>query len=206
MGKEKAFKRKRGKREERARFLIYTEGDVTEVLYVKGVRSDLGRGGPNIVLGPTHGDPLGLVRDAIKHRDRERWQGDSFDQVWCVFDVECPTPHASFHDAVALAATNDIFCGITNPCFELWLILHFSDQRAWLTTAAACRHPALSSCSYDPRSKSFNYETCRGLYEDAHARASALSTPCSASTPAHARNPWMSVHELFQILKQSAIR
>ena len=28
---------------------------------------------------------------------------------------------------------------VSNPCFELWLALHFEDQTAWLDTAAATR-------------------------------------------------------------------
>lgn len=88
--------RRRGARlEQRERFLVYAEGDVSETKYLKGVRSELGRSGPNIVIGTTHGEPLGLVRDAIAHQRRDRQQGDGFDHVWCVFDVECPEPHCT---------------------------------------------------------------------------------------------------------------
>jgi hypothetical protein len=42
----KPLSRRAGRREQRDRFLIYAEGDVSETIYLKGVRSDLGRSGP----------------------------------------------------------------------------------------------------------------------------------------------------------------
>ena len=33
---------------------------------------------------------------------------------------------------VASAGANGIRLAISNPCFELWLILHFQDHTAWL--------------------------------------------------------------------------
>jgi hypothetical protein len=76
----------------RTRFLVYVEGAVTEEIYLKGMKSDLGRKGPNIVIGTEHGEPLSLINAAIAHNEREMQQGDSFDQVWCVFDIEAPVP------------------------------------------------------------------------------------------------------------------
>ena len=149
----KSLKRKNGKLEQRSRFLIYAEGSVSEAIYVNGVKGDLGRSGPGIELGRTHGEPLGLVRSAISHKEREQQLGDSFNQVWCIFDVEAPEPHASFNQAVELARQHNIRCGITNPCFELWLILHFEECHGWLTTDQACRHLANLSSGYDRNTK-----------------------------------------------------
>ena len=33
----------------------------------------------------------------------------------------------------------DVRVAVSNPCFELWLALHFEDHTAWLDTAAATR-------------------------------------------------------------------
>ena len=36
-----------------------------------------------------------------------------------------------------MARDNSIRVAISNPCFELWLVLHYAEQTAWLDTAAA---------------------------------------------------------------------
>lgn len=200
----KSLKRKNGRLEERARFLIYAEGSVSEVIYVNGVKADLGRRGPGIELGRTHGEPLGLVRSAIGHKDRERQLGDPFDQVWCVFDVEAPEPHPSFDQAVELARKNGIRCGITNPCFELWLILHFEECHRWLTTDQASLHLLTLPCGYDKDTKSFDYGRCRGLGATAEARADELNATFERTVPVRDRNPWASVQDLFRELRRTA--
>ena len=201
--KSKSLQRRPGRLSQRSRFLIYVEGSVSETLYIRGMRSDLGRRGPNITLGSTRGEPLGLVREALRHRERE--QGDSFDQVWCVFDVESPDPHASLSEAIALAHRNGIKCGITNPCFELWLILHFEQCRRWLTSEQACVYLESLPCDYDKDAKSFDYAKCRSLLQDAMGRADALAAAFDAHAPIADKNPWTSVQVLFREVIRASV-
>ena len=42
----------------------------------------------------------------------------SFDEVWCVFDLEQPPKSLSFHEAVTLAASRKFSVSASNPCFE----------------------------------------------------------------------------------------
>jgi hypothetical protein len=56
-----------------------------------------------------------------------------------VFDVEWPRNHPGLGEALHQARENDIRLAITNPCFELWLILHFKDHGAWLDNDGARR-------------------------------------------------------------------
>lgn len=202
--KSKPLPRRAGNLAQRQRFLIYVEGSVSEEIYIKGTRSDLGREGPSIEIGSTHGEPLGLVRDAVKHKERERLQGDAFSQVWCVFDVESPVSHPSLNEAIKLARRNGIKCGITNPCFELWLILHFEECHNWLTTDGACRYLVTLPCDYDKDSKNFDYSKCREHRDTAIARADALKANFEESVLVKDRNPWASIQELFRELKQAS--
>jgi AAA15 family ATPase/GTPase len=199
-----SLKRRAPKLKQHDRFLVYAEGDVTESIYLKGVRRDLGRRGPRLEIGSTHGEPLGLVNAAIKHQTREKAAGDAFDQVWCVFDVESPKPHQSFHQAVALAKRNKVKCGITNPCFELWLILHSRLQSGWLTTDDACNQLVGLEFEYDKHAKSFNYELCKDKQGDAAERADALGAGYRETAPLQERNPWTSVQELFRALRDAS--
>ena len=82
--------------------------------------------------------PLTLVRRAIDIRLRDKRKGREIDEIWCVFDVEWPQNHPNLAQAISLARGDGIFLAISNPCFELWLILHFHDQTAFLNTDAAC--------------------------------------------------------------------
>jgi hypothetical protein len=198
-----ALRRRAGGLEQRERFLVYVEGEVSESLYLNGVRRELGRSGPNIEIGGTHGEPLGLIRAAIDHRERERQDGNPFTQVWCVFDVESPTPHGALDQALTLAGRNKITCGISNPCFELWLMLHFQDQRGWLTTEEACDRLARLGCGYNKHGKAFNYELCMSGRQTAAERADALGARYDDTVPPRGRNPWTDVQRLFQALRDA---
>ena len=46
------------------------------------------------------------------------------DQVWVVFDRD---EHERFDEAVSLCEANGIGVARSNPCFEVWLILHMVD-------------------------------------------------------------------------------
>ena len=55
---------------------------------------------------------------------RQRKRRDSFeegDQVWAVFDRD---NHPRFDEAVALCESSGVCVARSDPCFELWLILH----------------------------------------------------------------------------------
>lgn len=69
----------------------------------------------------------------------ERNRDDEVDECWCVFDVEWPKNHPDLSQAVQLANDHGIHLAISNPCFELWLILHFEDQTAFMITSVAER-------------------------------------------------------------------
>ena len=64
-------------------------------------------------------------REGLAGRSRER--RDSFeesDEVWAVFDRDA---HPKFSEAVRLCEENGVKVARSDPCFELWLILHESD-------------------------------------------------------------------------------
>ena len=55
-----------------------------------------------------------------------------YDEVWCVFDIDS---HPLVPDAKQQARDNKIELAISNPCFELWAVLHYQDQHAHIETA-----------------------------------------------------------------------
>jgi hypothetical protein len=70
-------------------------------------------------------DPISLVRHAARlagHR------GEKFEHIWCVVDVD----QFDIATAEREAARHGVELAVSNPCFELWLLLHFEDCTAHL--------------------------------------------------------------------------
>jgi hypothetical protein len=128
-------------RQRKRRYLLYCEGAETEPSYFRGLMRVLRTTLIDVEIGDEQKDPKGLVELAKAHRDRARRAakraGDDslkYDEVWCVFDVD---QHARLADAIQQAAACSIELAISNPCFELWLLIHFVDQWAYISCADA---------------------------------------------------------------------
>ena len=121
----------------RRRVLIVTEGRVTESSYFNELRRRE-RLTAAVVIRADKSDPLGLVQDALDARDDAIETGAPYDSVWCVFDTEAPEPHNHLGEAIAKAERSGVFVARSNPCFELWLLLHVSEKQGYMTTRQAC--------------------------------------------------------------------
>ncbi len=129
----KALNRRAPQTRERDRFVIFCEGTLTEPLYLKAFASlPQVRSVATLDIRGLGYEPRRLVEEAksVKRSERNQWIGVT--EYWCVFDVEAPTPHARLNDAVQMARDNGIKVAISNPCFELWLVLHYVDHDGWI--------------------------------------------------------------------------
>lgn len=207
--RQRSLSRKSGNRPPKQRYLIYCEGGVTENIYLLGIRADLRATNVSIKLGKKFGEPSQLVEDALAHKIRASNSAEDgfeeYDQVWCVVDVEAPTPHGRLAEALALAEKHSIFCAITNPCFELWLLLHIVDHRSYLTSKQAQRLLDKHLPSYTYGEKDFDYSEVRnGIYE-ACVRAKRQEEQCDPASRIPDRNPWSSVWKLVEELQQGSV-
>ncbi len=117
-------------REPKPLILIVCEGEKTEKQYFEGF-ARVFRTPVDVKIAREHGVPMTLVATAKaykkKAQDAARKEDDenrAYDAVWCVFDVD---EHPQVADARQMARANGIELAISNPCFELWLLLHFRD-------------------------------------------------------------------------------
>ena len=115
------------------RILIFTEGEATETAYFTHLHR-LHRERVIIVLDPRHGTPLTLVRHAVDERERclkaeRQSRGAGYDEYWVVVDVD---EHPNLAEALELAQSNSIAVAVSNPCIELWFVLHSTDQTAFI--------------------------------------------------------------------------
>lgn len=130
---ERPLRRRAPQIDERARFVIFCEGELTEPLYLKAFAAlQEVRSTATLDVRGMGCEPRKLVEEArnVKRSERRHWTGVT--EYWCVFDVEAPTQHARLHDAVQMARDNGISVAISNPCFELWLVLHYADHESWI--------------------------------------------------------------------------
>jgi RloB-like protein len=133
----KDLRRRTGVKAERRTIVVFCEGEASEPDYPSGSRRLPGIHDSTAIrveIDPDRGVPLTLVKRAI-----ERSTDVEVDQCWCVFDVEWPQHHPNLLQAVELARSHGIGLAVSNPCFELWLILHLREQSGFLTTADAER-------------------------------------------------------------------
>ena len=123
-------------------FLVFCEGTRTEPDYIKALKQepavrDSASVDIRIDLKASGAVPLTLVNAAAEARDRNSQEQGEIDEVWCLFDVEWPQNHPKLPEARAKAEASGVRVAISNPCFELWLALHFENRAAWLDNDAA---------------------------------------------------------------------
>lgn len=124
-----------GKRRELRTVVVFCEGRNSEPDYVNGLKRlphVLRNTALNIEIDPEQGTPLTLVKLAA-----ERIKDPEVDECWCLFDVEWPRNHPHLAETVDLAVRSGVRLAISNPCFELWLMLHQVSSTKFLNTGEA---------------------------------------------------------------------
>lgn len=187
----------------RKELLIFVEGLQTEEMYlVDWHRRHRDR--VQVTVDPFRGAPVQLVEHAVdaqraEAHDAKRNRGRPHDQIWCVFDRD---EHPNVAQAADLARRNGIGLAISNPCLELWFLLHFQDQ-----TASIHRHDAQSQAKVILRcSKVLTPAATEQLaerYEQAKGRAIGLDKKhCGDGSPVGS-NPssglWKVVDEIRSV-------
>lgn len=124
------LKRHGPRREPKRRFVLFCEGRNTEPAYFKAIKRACSDTLIAVEIVPAVGVPMTIAEKAAKKaqtRRRHRGGRDSFeegDQIWAMFDRD---EHPRFKEAVRLCEQHDVEVARSDPCFELWLILHEQD-------------------------------------------------------------------------------
>jgi hypothetical protein len=183
------------------RILIVCEGRETERGYFQKFQHAVRNGRVHVEIARETGVPLTVVKVAARlkdgadevarldHDENHRW-----DEVWGVFDVD---EHPNLHEARQLAITNSIELAVSNPCFELWALLHFQDQRAHIERdrirGSLQRHLA----NYG---KSLDFAKMNPGYADALRRAQQLDQEADRHGQP-GRNPTTNVYRLTESIR-----
>jgi hypothetical protein len=143
----------------RKTLLVFCEGERTEPEYLSALKlepsvREVAAVDIRVAQANSGAVPLTLVERAVDARSKAVSENDEIDEFWCVFDVEWPVNHPNLAKAIALAKKHKISLAVSNPCFEVWLILHLKEIGAWLDNdqAEKLRHQLDNSInkSLDP--------------------------------------------------------
>ena len=119
----------------RARILIVCEGAKTEPIYFDALcrHKRLTRAEVEIVGEECGSHPRSVVDHAVCVMNEKHSDDDPYDTVWCVFDRD---DHERIHEALTRARDCNINVAFSNPCFEIWFLLHFEYSTAERTRRA----------------------------------------------------------------------
>ncbi len=198
---ERDYRRKAARRDPKFRILVVCEGKVTEPEYLEAFRLEVRNQRVHIEVAGGHGAPVRVVETAVhvaqEAADAANRAADDnlrFDSVWAVFDVD---EHPNIDKARELARAKDVQLAISNPCFELWALLHFEDHRAHIERSALASRLRRHCAGYD---KFLPFAKLQPSYDVAVARAQSLRKEAEEHGRA-GRNPTTDVFELTELIR-----
>ncbi len=181
--------------------LIVCEGAKTEPLYFRALCKDRQLSAAEVeICGEECGThPRSVVDYAARRKKQAQREKYPYDAVWCVFDRD---EHLKIHEALNRADDCGIRVAYSNPCFELWLLLHYR-----YSTAHTERDAAVSELKgYVPSyTKSTDvYDTLRDKQPAAIGNAARLREHHEDVNDGRPENPSTSVDLLVTELNRLA--
>lgn len=178
------------------------EGSKTEPRYFQSLQHEFRNQLVHVEINGESGVPLTLVERAIDlctqaRRDAKAQRDDNllYDEIWCVCDVD---EHPNLDQAGKLAKENDIKIALSNPCFELWALLHLRDQTKAIDRRVLQRE--VKKLLDSKEEKVLPFEKLHPGYNDAIGRAKALRKT-AARTGVRDPNPSTNVDELTEQIR-----
>lgn len=184
--------------------LVFAEGKNTEVGYIQHWYRRH-REGILVDIADCHGEPLTLVEAAIRaraqeQREEKRGRGKAHDEYWCVFDRD---EHPKFDEAVRLAEQEGISLAVSNPCLELWFVLHFEDQTAHVERDVIQRRSSkLLGCDKTLSASALELLTNDDGYTDASRRARRLEQKHEGDGSPQRSNPSSDAYRLVDRIRR----
>lgn len=158
------------------RILVVCDGEVTEPQYLEGFKHWVRNPLVDVKTEPHRGGPQRVVDQAIRLRAAAdklaRAEADDnarYDEVWCATDVD---DFPDVEQARQRAQAEDIGFALSNPCVELWLLLHFRESPGPQARKDLARMMGRHIPGYN---KQVDFATYQGGYVDAVRRAQRLA-------------------------------
>ena len=178
---------------------VLTEGKITEPHYLsawaRGNRRNV-----HLDLSDTGMTPGALVRSAKQHvqNSRSRRVDPDFDEIWCVFDID---EHPNVPQAIEDARQSGIKVAVSNPCFELWLVLHVQAQTAYINRRNVQRLSKERQITREKKIRATAIDTLIEAFDTAKQRAQALDELHAGNGSPRRSNPSADVWRLVDRLR-----
>jgi hypothetical protein len=188
-------------RDVKPRILVVSEGKFTEPEYIHGFARACRNPRVVVEVASEHGVPRTVVeiardrkKDAEHAARREKDDNLVYESVWAVFDID---DHPNIGEAKEMARDNNIHLAISNPCVELWLLLHFQDNPGMQDRARIKKLLSTHVLNYD---KHVNYAAYSAGYSEAVNRSKQMDEAALEATEP-GRNPTTGVYQLTEIIR-----
>ncbi|MBV4459410.1 RloB family protein [Pseudomonas sp. COR58] len=207
--KRKAQKLQRNKpsRKPYEKVLIVCEGRKTEPNYFNELKDFYEIDTANIhISGDCGSDPISVVRHGEDLFKEAAKTSEPFDKVFCVFDRD--NFGEKFHDAIRLIDSlkpKNTYKAITStPCFEIWLILHYTYISTSIETVGkkSCGARTLEELhKYWPEYNKGHQGVFEHLFNQLDSAKSLSARLINDSKNTGSTNPLTLVHELVEYLQ-----
>ena len=202
------LKRRRHVAEPERRFYVYCEGRKTEPEYLRAVGYRFNH--TSIVPVGVGGVPRTVVdratahaKELPQHRWRDRRATSSYeetDEVWVVLDRD---NHPQFASAIAMCRARNVRVARSDPCFELWLVLHLENYDRPIDSAGIqARLHKLFPAYHHKHSPSPSFESLLDQLPEAEQRA-AKQLEARAAQQRPLGNPSTTVGCLTRAIRQA---
>ncbi|NOQ63419.1 MAG: phosphoribosylamine--glycine ligase [Methyloprofundus sp.] len=186
-------------RDERETFILACEGTKTEPLYFETIFLDLKRNhkiaaSSLVIAKHRHTNPSGVLQDLLDHPNYQ-----DFNHRWIVIDRDEGRTNGGGHNlndfncAINRANSKNIEVAYSNPCFEIWYLLHTEFRNT-----AINRDELIAKLERDygyHKNQLFQH----GSERDAIHNAKQLLNTYDVVDPAN-NNPSTTVHQLIAVL------
>jgi hypothetical protein len=191
----RSFARARRERVRKQLVLIATEGERTEPLYFNGLRSLAATDTQVIhILGSrsSSSSPKAVLK---RLREESKKKGATEEDIcWMVVDRNSWLDE-QLEEATRECRKSGYGIALSNPCFELWLVLHLQEEKTPLTCGLCASELERQLGAYQKNDYAVE-ELLPGLQE-AVARAQRIDTDRGASVPGP---PVTRVYRLVELL------
>ena len=178
----------------RARIWVFCEGRNTEPEYLSAFADEVSNKKVDVISAGGVGCPLTVVKAARAKRLELKRQGlENVDEVWAAFDRDT---HPHIPEAMHLAKVGNVNVAFSNPCFELWALLHLDDHTAALDSGGMQKALSAKMPRYDhAKDARLDHRLMQGKFHTAHERAERMVKRRHDEGDALG-NPYTTMHEL----------
>jgi hypothetical protein len=204
-----ANKRAKNTKDQRRMVIIACEDKVSAPLYFKAIFADLIKNrtiaaSSFVIAKHKNTHPTGVLQDLLDHQG---WQ--EFNNKWIVIDRDEERTNSGghspedFNNAINKAKIKNIEVAYSNPCFEIWYLLHFSYMNKAIDRTVLERY--LRRTYHYKKSELFNLVLDESLQKTAIENSKCLMQSWinnQGTTIPATDNPSTTVHQLIELLNE----